>query len=69
MQMEAQKPEIPPGLGLHVQPSTHAMEYSESVHDRNPLAGWISEAVQWLRIYAFRQIRRFPHAKNKDAIL
>jgi hypothetical protein len=67
--MGTQKPEIPPGLGLHIQPSTHAMEYSESVHDRNPQAGWTIEAVEWLRIYAFRQIKRFSHAKDKDAIL
>jgi hypothetical protein len=32
--------------GLAVQPSTHAMEYSESVHHRNPQAGWTSEAVE-----------------------
>jgi hypothetical protein len=67
--MGAQKPEILPGLGLHVQPSTYAMEYSENVHDRNPQAGWKIEAVEWLRRYVFRQIKRFSHAKDKDAIL
>jgi hypothetical protein len=67
--MGAQKPEIPPGLGLHVQPSTHAMEYSESVHDCNPQVGWTGEAAEWLRIYALRQIKRFSHAKDRDAIL
>jgi hypothetical protein len=45
------------------------MEYYESVHDRNPKAGWTSEAVEWLRTYAFRQIKRFSHTKDKDAIL
>jgi hypothetical protein len=45
------------------------MEYSESVHDRHPQTGWTSEAVGWLRTYAFRQIKRFSHAKDKDAIL
>jgi hypothetical protein len=67
--MGAQKPEIPLGLGLHVQPSTHAREYSESVHDRNPQAGWTSEAVEWLRPYAFLQIKSFSHAKDKGATL
>jgi hypothetical protein len=52
--MGAQKLEIPPGLSLHVQLSMHTMEYSESVHDRNPQAGWTIEAVEWLRTYTFR---------------
>jgi hypothetical protein len=67
--MGAQKPEISPGLGLYVEPSMHAIEHSESIHDRNFQAGWRSEAVAWLRTYAFRQIKRFSHAKDKDAIL
>jgi hypothetical protein len=25
--------------------------------------------VEWLRTYAFRQFKRFSHAKDKDAIL
>jgi hypothetical protein len=45
------------------------MEYSESVHDRNPQAGWTIVAVEWLETYAFSQIKRFSHAKDKDAIL
>jgi hypothetical protein len=67
--MGAQKPEIPPGPDLRVQPSTHAMEYSESVHDRNHQAGWTIEAVEWLRTYPFRKIKCFSHAKDKDAVL
>jgi hypothetical protein len=45
------------------------MEYSESVHDRNFQAGWTSKAVDWLRTHAFRQIKGFSHARDKDAIL
>jgi hypothetical protein len=45
------------------------MEYSESIHDRNPQAGWTIEAVEWLRTYAFSQIKHFSHVKDKDAIL
>jgi hypothetical protein len=64
----ARKPQIPDDMELQVRPSTHDMQYSETIRDRAGQTGWTTEEVQGLKMLAYRQIKRYSHAKNKEAI-
>jgi hypothetical protein len=53
---------------LEVQPSTQVMRSSEAVHDRGGEMESNTGEVKGLKLLAYRQIKRFSHARNKEAI-
>jgi hypothetical protein len=61
----AAKSDIPTEMNLVVHATTAGMEYSETVHQRNPPHE--IEAPR-LKQYAVRQICRFSHSRDKEAI-
>jgi hypothetical protein len=65
--MGASKPAVPE-VHMDIQPSTATIQCSEREYDRNPEVGEKGEMRERLRMFAYRQIKRFSHAKRKDAI-
>jgi hypothetical protein len=53
-------------MGIQLQASIEMLDYSEIVHDRTDKA--VNRDVPWLKMYAIRQIKRFSHSADKDAI-
>jgi hypothetical protein len=61
----ATKPDMPTDMTLLVHATTTGMEYSETVHKRNRQPAF---EVPHLKQYAVRQICRFSHSRDKDAV-
>jgi hypothetical protein len=66
--MGALKPETPE-TNLQLRTSTTKMEFSETVFARNPQGDRTLEEVEWLTKYAYTQIKRFSHTKDKNGLL
>jgi hypothetical protein len=49
-----------------LQASIETLNYSERVHDRTGEV--MNRDVLWLKMYAIRQIKRFSHSADNDAI-
>jgi hypothetical protein len=63
--MGALKPVTPQGLSLQVHLSTKKLKYSETLHDRGFQEALHPDELKWLKKYAYRQIKRFSHARTK----
>jgi hypothetical protein len=65
--MGADKPPIPE-FAIHLEPSVMGREASDTHHHRDPAIGDEREIREHFERFACRQIRRFSHAKNKEAV-
>lgn len=65
--MGATKPAIPEFV-INTEPSTLRIERSETHHRRDPAIGEDREVRRQFSDFAYRQIRRFSHTKNKEGV-